>query len=223
MTPLTKIIQNAVINKNMSSMHNKPSFQKDNGVKERIIQIAFEQFSQYGIKSISMDTIARLTGISKRTIYSYFSDKEELLTEGIDLFSYKVRNLSDMVYKESSTVVEAIILFHKKRMRNPRWFTSRFYNDLQKFPKAIKKLESEKSKFANECLLLFMRGVKDGIFRNDINFEIIMSLAKDQIEMQLPEKTYAGHSYSEIYTTMLLIFLRGICTEKGVAIMNTHA
>lgn len=223
MMPLTDKIQNAVINKNMSSMHNKPSFQKDNGVKERIIQTAFEQFSQYGIKSISMDTIARLTGISKRTIYSYFSDKEELLTEGIDLFSYKVRNISDIAYKEASSVVEAIILFHKKRMKNPRWFTSRFYNDLQKFPKAMKKLENEKSKFANECLLLFMRGVKDGIFRNDINFEIIMSLAKDQIEMQLPDKTYTGHSYSEIYTTMLLIFLRGICTEKGVAIMNTHA
>lgn len=164
------------------------SFQKDNMVRERIIQTAFEQFSQYGIKSISMDMIARLIGISKRTIYGYFNDKEELLTEGIGFYSAKVRQLSDIVYKESSSVLEAIILFHKKRMQNPRWYTSRFYNDLYKFPKAVQKLEEEKNNFANECLLLFMRGVKEGVFRKDINFEIISSLAKDQIEMQRPEK-----------------------------------
>lgn len=199
------------------------TFQKDIMVRERIIQTAFEQFSQYGIKSISMDMIARLIGISKRTIYGYFNDKEELLTEGIGFYSAKVRQLSDIVYKESSSVLEAIILFHKKRMQNPRWYTSRFYNDLHKFPKAIKRLEEEKTNFANECLLLFMRGVQEGVFRKDINFEIISFLAKDQIEMQRPEKKYPGHSLAEIYTTMLLIFLRGICTEKGRAIMDTQA
>lgn len=196
---------------------------KDNAVKERIIVSAFEQFAQYGIKSISMDTIAHSIGISKRTIYGYFNDKEELLTEGINYFSQKTRQLSDSIYKKTSSVLEAILFFHKETIKNPRWYSPRFYDDLQKFPIALKKLEEEKSNFANECLLLFMRGIKEGVFRKEINLEIIALLAKEQIVMKRPAKVFAGQSSLEVHNTLLIIFLRGISTTKGQAIIDEIA
>ena len=51
--------------------------------KEQVMTTALDMFSQYGIKSVSMDDIARNTGISKRTIYEFFEDKETLLQEAI--------------------------------------------------------------------------------------------------------------------------------------------
>ena len=53
-------------------------------IKEQIINTAFDLFSQYGIKSVSMDDVAKAAGISKRTLYESFGDKETLLIEGID-------------------------------------------------------------------------------------------------------------------------------------------
>ena len=53
-------------------------------IKEQIINTAFDLFSQYGIKSVSMDDVAKAAGISKRTLYESFEDKETLLIEGID-------------------------------------------------------------------------------------------------------------------------------------------
>ena len=55
--------------------------------KEQVMTTALDMFSQYGIKSVSMDDIARNTGISKRTIYEFFEDKETLLQEGM-IFDY---------------------------------------------------------------------------------------------------------------------------------------
>ena len=57
---------------------------KKNMIKEQIINTAFDLFSQYGIKSVSMDDVAKAAGISKRTLYESFEDKETLLIEGID-------------------------------------------------------------------------------------------------------------------------------------------
>ena len=57
---------------------------KTNMIKEQIINTAFDLFSQYGIKSVSMDDVAKAAGISKRTLYESFEDKEPLLIEGID-------------------------------------------------------------------------------------------------------------------------------------------
>ena len=65
-------------------------------IKEQIINTAFDLFSQYGIKSVSMDDVAKAAGISKRTLYESFEDKETLLIEGIDGSQFRIaRTISD--------------------------------------------------------------------------------------------------------------------------------
>lgn len=64
-------------------------------IKEQIINTAFDLFSQYGIKSVSMDDVAKAAGISKRTLYESFEDKETLLIEGIDHQFRIARTISD--------------------------------------------------------------------------------------------------------------------------------
>ena len=59
--------------------------------KEQVMTTALDMFSQYGIKSVSMDDIARNTGISKRTIYEFFEDKETLLQEAIKYHNNTMR------------------------------------------------------------------------------------------------------------------------------------
>mgnify|MGYP002236615387 FL=1 len=70
-------------------------------IKEQIINTAFDLFSQYGIKSVSMDDVAKAAGISKRTLYESFEDKETLTDRG-DRSQYRIaRTISDRIGKRT--------------------------------------------------------------------------------------------------------------------------
>ena len=184
---------------------------------------ALDLFSQHGIISVSMDDIARNMGISKRTIYEFFEDKETLLVKGIEYNHKKMKQVLIELEEGPYSVVEEIILFYEECMKRPRWYNRKFYDDLKRYPKALELNEKNKAEFSKKCMKLFSRGVKEGVFQKGINFEIVTLLAKEQIKMIRPTGAFLNHSVSEVYKTVLFTFLRGICTEKGLAILDRYA
>ncbi len=184
---------------------------------------ALDLFSQHGIKSVSMDDIARNMGISKRTIYEFFEDKETLLVKSIEYNHKKMKQVLIELEEGPYSVVEEIILFYEECMKRPRWYNRKFYDDLKRYPKALELNEKNKAEFSKKCMKLFSRGVKEGVFQKGINFEIVTLLAKEQIKMIRPTGAFLNHSVSEVYKTVLFTFLRGICTEKGLAILDRYA
>lgn len=184
---------------------------------------ALDLFSQHGIKSVSMDDIARNMGISKRTIYEFFEDKETLLVKGIEYNHKKMKQVLTELEEGPYSVVEEIILFYEECMKRPRWYNRKFYDDLKRYPKALELNEKNKAEFSKKCMKLFTRGVKEGVFQKGINFEIVTLLAKEQIKMIRPTGAFLNYSVSEVYKTVLFTFLRGICTEKGLAILDRYA
>ena len=91
-------------------------------IKEQIINTAFDLFSQYGIKSVSMDDVATAAGISKRTLYESFEDKETLLIEGIDHNTESLGQYLTGLEKEPFNALEEILGFYEEMMKNPRRF-----------------------------------------------------------------------------------------------------
>lgn len=191
--------------------------------KELIMMTALDLFSQHGIKSVSMDDIARNMSISKRTIYEFFEDKETLLIKGIEYNHKKMKLVLNELEEGPYSVVEEIILFYEECMKHPRWYNRKFYDDLKRYPKALELNEKNKAEFSKKCMKLFTRGVKEGIFQEGVNFEIVTLLVKEQIKMIRPSGAFLNHSVSEIFKTVLFTFLRGICTEKGLAILDRYA
>ncbi|MDR1344758.1 MAG: TetR/AcrR family transcriptional regulator [Tannerellaceae bacterium] len=189
-------------------------------LKEQILMVAFDLFSQYGIKSVSMDDIARHLAISKRTIYETFPDKETLLTEGIEYSHLIMSDYLMRIEKEPHTALEIILLLFEKLMKHPRWYSRKFYEDLKRYPVALEKKEYQKTRFADVCSRIFNRGIKEGVFQADVNFEIMVLLAKEQLKMLTMPQSFSKHSNEEIYGTVLITFLRGISTDKGRAILT---
>ena len=62
-----------------------------------------------------------------------------------------------------------------------------------------------------------------GVFQKDLNIEILALLAKEQLKMVQPSKAFVNHSVTEVFQTVLFTFLRGICTEKGMVILERYA
>lgn len=192
-------------------------------IKEQILLTAFDLFSQYGVRSVSMDDIAHNMSISKRTIYEFFEDKEALLIEGMELNSKHLSLYIEQLEKEPYTVMEVILLFYEELLKNTRWYNKKYYDDLKKYPKALKQAEKNEAIFSDKCLALLERGKKEGVFLQDVNFKILALLAKKQAKMLCPSKIFANYSISEVYNTILLTFLRGISTEKGRIILDRFA
>lgn len=184
---------------------------------------AFDLFAQYGVKSVSMDDIAKASGVSKRTLYESFEDKETLLTEGLDLNASRLGKYLTVLEKEPFNALETILLLYEEMMKEPRWYDKKFYDDLNKYPKALQKIETNKARFGKRYMELFTRGVKEGVFQDGINFEIMGLLVKEQTKMLRPSDIFSKHSVVEVYNTILLTFLKGISTDKGRTILDRFA
>ena len=184
---------------------------------------AFDLFSEHGIKNVSMDDIAHNMSVSKRTLYELFEDKETLLTECISLNYAQMRQSIKQLESEPITALEVALLFYEELMKRPRWFNRKFYDDLKRYPKALEQVEKDKADFTKRCIKLLNRGAKEGVFQKDVNIEILALLAKEQLKMIRPSKTFLNHSVAEVFQTVLFTFLRGICTEKGLTILERYA
>lgn len=184
---------------------------------------AFDLFAQYGVKSVSMDDIAKASGVSKRTLYESFEDKETLLTEGLDLNASRLGKYLTVLEKEPFNALETILLLYEEMMKEPRWYDKKFYDDLNKYPKALQKIETNKARFGKRYMELFTRGIKEGVFQDGINFEIMGLLVKEQTKMLRPSDIFSKHSVVEVYNTILLTFLKGISTDKGRTILDRFA
>lgn len=192
-------------------------------IKEQIMQTAFDLFSQYGIKSVSMDDISKSINISKRTIYELFDDKETLLIESMQFNSNNLWLVLEKLEKESYSALEVILFFYEEVLKTPRWYSRKFYDDLKRYPKAKQQKEQQKADFSKKCIQLFNRGVKEGVFKVGVNVEIVALLAKEQSKMLKPSQAFSNYSCTEVFNTIIITFLRGVSTEKGIAILDRFA
>lgn len=184
-------------------------------LRERIVETAVEAFTKHGIKCITMDDIATSLGISKRTLYEVFSDKETLLEECI----LKKQEESDAFLKEvlasSKNVLEVLLKGYQHSIEAFHATNKNFFEDIKKYPKAYELLTRRRDQDSEETVNFFKEGVSQGIFRDDVNFAIVSMLVRKQIDLLINTDVCKEHSFLEVYESIMFTFLRGISTEKG--------
>jgi len=195
-------------------------------MKQRIQHKAAELFKRYGIRSVTMDEIATQLGISKKTIYQFYSDKDALVQ---DIFKditdqnkkkcTQFRNIAENAIHEQYLAAEsAQEIFHDMN-------TSVLF-DLNRFhPNVFAEFEKFKKQFLfNIIRENIVRGIKEGLFRKDIDVNIITWLRLEMIsgvfknEEVVNGRTKLNHFEDE----MRDFFLYGICTEKGISQISKY-
>lgn len=189
-------------------------------LRERIILAAVELFTTNGIKSITMDEIAASLGISKRTLYEVFPDKETLLEECI-LKSQKDGDIFVKgVIETSSNVLEVLLRCYQWSIERFHATNKKFFEDIKKYPKAYQLMKNNRNLSSEDTVNFFKEGVKQGIFRDDVNFAIINLLVRDQLDLLMNSDICNEYSFLEVYESIMFTFLRGISTEKGARVLE---
>lgn len=189
-------------------------------LRERIILAAVELFTTNGIKSITMDEIAASLGISKRTLYEVFPDKETLLEECI-LKSQKDGDIFVKgVIETSGNVLEVLLRCYQWSIERFHATNKKFFEDIKKYPKAYQLMKNNRNWSSEDTVNIFKEGVKQGIFRDDVNFAIINLLVRDQLDLLMNSDICNEYSFLEVYESIMFTFLRGISTEKGARVLE---
>ncbi len=188
--------------------------------KDKILQGAEALFMKYGFKSITMDDIARELGVSKKTLYQFFEDKNDLVNQTIETHincdmqnCYKLveggRDPIDFLFEVSKSITEnhrkvnVSVLFDLKKYFKPAW----------------DKLEKFKSEFIyNQMVVNINTGKELGLYRAEINSELTAKLYVHSVEFILRPELYQEIStdFQYIHQEIVKYHLRGICTEKGL-------
>lgn len=193
-------------------------------IKNRIIEKAGELFFQYGIKNISMDELASSLGMSKRTIYENFKDKEDILRSLILKLGEERNKIFNEFLVEGLNVVEVFINVIEIQKKMPVSNT-KFLQDIYKYYPKISKLMQGNIEKNNQFLQEFLlKGIDQGYIRDDLNIEVTAFLVEEStytyIRASFLEKP--PFSFSDLFYTMMINFVRGISTEKGIKIIDAH-
>ncbi|KAB1156849.1 TetR/AcrR family transcriptional regulator [Flavobacterium luteum] len=193
-------------------------------MENKIIEKATEMYLTLGFKSVTMDDIASEMGISKKTIYHHFENKNDLVEAvTLSLFETISCGIDEIMTLDKNPIEELFIIkdFVMKNLKNES--TSPIYQLQKYYPQIHKTLMSRQFEKMGDCVIDNLRkGIEQGLFRNDINLELIgrfyfagMTSIKDA-ELFNPIQ----FSTKEVQETYLEYHLRGITTIKGVVVLE---
>ena len=185
-------------------------------LRERIIERAMQDFSENGIRAVKMDTLAKELGISKRTMYEIFEDKESLLFEGIKVYGDRKREYLHSYAEEGHDVIDIIMEAYHMKVEEVRAVNPDFYLDLMKYPRLAQHMKEEQQKSLEGFLAFMKRGVDDGYFRPDVNYELVPHIFEALGQYILTNSLVQQYSVEELFSNCFLIALRGFCTDKGL-------
>ena len=190
-------------------------------LRERIIERAMQDFSKHGIRAVKMDTLAKELGISKRTMYEIFEDKETLLFEGIKVYGDRKREYMRSYAEEGHDVIDIIMEAYHMKVEEVRAVNPDFYLDLMKYPRLAQYIKEAQQKSREGFLAFMKRGVDDGYFRPDVNYELVPHIFEALGQYILTNSLVQQYSVEELFSNCFLIALRGFCTDKGLHTIDT--
>jgi AcrR family transcriptional regulator len=193
-------------------------------VRDRIIEGAAQLFKIYGIKSVTMDTLANHLGISKRTIYEVFSDKKDLLIGVMQWMAAKQRTLVKRILDDSDNAVIAIFRLLESSRDHFQDISPVFQADLKKYYHLLEEQtkKGEIPDYRNNVHVI-ERGIKEKLFRRDINPDIVnrclYSLGRSSMDYEL--YPFEEFTRQDVIKNIFINYLKGISTKEGIDLINS--
>lgn len=190
-----------------------------NEKKQYYLEQITHLFLKYGFKSVGVDDIAKELGISKKTLYQEFKDKNEIINEAVKRFVDNEEEHSLAACQQSENAIDEIISIAKVMSQKFDVIHTSVMFELEKYyPEAWKAIQNHKNQFVFSCIKNNLeRGIKENLYRDNMNTNIIARLFVNKIELFTDSSVFGDERYSfgEIYLEMMRYHIRGIANENG--------
>lgn len=185
-----------------------------------IFSLILDLYSKIGIRSVTMDDIARKLGISKKTIYQHVRDKVELINRVIDLDIELNRSFISELDDSGANAIEDLVTINDQMYRQRRYLSQTFYYDLKKYyPDVYSRWIREKRRDLYQIITAnIAKGKGEGFYRAELNGEVIAGLYISRMErLETDDQMIDPWDYSEEAIREIFIYhLHGICNRKGL-------
>jgi len=193
---------------------------------ERIIQGGEDLFLKAGIKSVTMDDIAKHVGMSKKTIYLFFKDKNELVIGLVKKKLQEDERQIKQIISESDNVIAEMINMMKCSEDVFSRINPIVIHDMQKYhPEAWELFQTFKADVIIHTLEeLLIKGIKQGYIRPEIDVKIMARMRVNQVEMGFNTTLFPLAEFNpwKVQGQFLEHFNYGICTLKGYKLLNQY-
>lgn len=191
-------------------------------IKLNIVEKADTLFRTYGFRGVTVDDICKECGISKKTIYNYYSDKQSLANETIIYHYNNLHKEIKAIIDLSDNSIETFFKISSHFRETLNDTTPLFVHDLKKFhPELYNNHQDYKENlFEKSIQKVLIKGKDEGFIRDDINDKIVSKLRIEMIEIGFNQDVFPlkKYDYRDIQLISFDLFLRGIVTTDGLNI-----
>lgn len=187
--------------------------------KTRIRHAAHELVMQYSIRSVSMDDIANSLGMSKKTLYQYYKDKDELVEAVVNDVILTNQCTCNNDRSQAANAVHEIFMVMEMMMQMFETMNPSILFDIQKYhPKSYQKFQLHRNEFMYNIIRQnLQRGISEGLFRPEINIDVISRYRVETIFLAFnPEfQRQVKQSLLQVSEEVIIHYLFGIVSLKG--------
>ncbi len=195
-------------------------------IKERIIAEAGVLFARYGIRSVTMDSLAEEMGISKRTIYENFRDKDELLLKVIKHFKLQQMKEANEVIRSAENVIVALFSMLHGMINIMKQVNPLFFLDIKKYHSHIFDQLEEDVDLRDHSVIrqILSEGIDQGIFKTEYNLELVNLTIHELFHMFSPDSKLVerGYQQAELFNNVIIPYLTGLATDEGRKLIESQ-
>jgi len=188
-------------------------------IKERILTGALELFMRYGVRSVTMDDIARHLSISKKTIYQYYADKDEVVTMVSIMHLEQNRIRFDSFKAVAKDAIDELVRISICMRQDFQKMNPSLLYDLQKYhARAWKTWIEHKYNYVKHSIVTNLKqGIAEGYYRPEINPDVLAVARLELIQLTFNDQVFNPDKFNllEVHTQIFEQFIYGVLSEKG--------
>jgi AcrR family transcriptional regulator len=181
-------------------------------------------FMRFGIKSMTMDDVARQLGISKKTIYQFVSDKNDLVVKVMQGIVAREESVANNLSAMHENAIDMLFELSKDISQKFGQIHPSINYDLEKYhPEAWKIYEDFRTTFVADCIEQnVINGIKQGLYRKNLDPFIISRLYANKMEMCTDSEVFPASKYNfkDIHLELMRYHIRGIASEEGLVYLK---
>ena len=194
--------------------------------KERILGKAHELFNRFGFRRVTMDEIALKSGMSKKTIYQSFTNKDELVDAFVEEHIKKIVVTCEENCARAENAVHEIFL----NIDLIQELTSEMHpivlEEMEKFfPAVFTKFFRLKNNYLfNKVQKNLEKGIEEGFFRQELNVDVITKFRIETMFIPFDQDVfpYGRYNLAEVEIETLELYLYGISTGEGQKLIKKY-